>query len=373
MATDNNNTGGFDDLWDDNEAFLKASSLKELENPLEKKDSDNDQNDDQDDDKDSEEKKDVDPFKDLEENNDDESEENSDDESDDESEEESKSVIDQFFESTGIDKEVFQHVDFESIEDEEDLDINTILFDESEGRFEKYVENLASTLDDTGKEYFNYLKQGGNSTEFFNQFRQNSVDIDYENASPKEIIKEGLKMFEQDLDPEQIDDRIDYYEDKGLLDNKAESFRGKIKEYQETLSQRILEAQQEHFKQVREKEQEALNEVKEFIDNNTSIKDSVIQITPLDRKKLPLYIGNKVIPAGNGVKISQFQNDLNQALSSTEGLVAMAKVVQMISKGFDFSEIVNKVTTTNTDSKTKKNKKKKRVRSRNEIDFSNYL
>jgi len=92
----------------------------------------------------------------------------------------------------------------------------------------------------------------------------------------------------------------------------------------------------------------------------------------LDRKKLPSYIGNKNIPAGGGQRISQFQNDLNEALSSTEGVVAMAKVVQMIKKGYDFSEIVNKVTTTNTD-KNKKNKRKKRPRSFNEPDFSNFL
>jgi len=152
METNNNNNTSEFDVWDDNEAFLKAASFEELENPQAKNDSDNDQNDKKDDNDeskiDSEEKAD-DLFSDLEDDaSEEESKETSEEESEDENDDE-VNPIEKIFETTGIDKDIFQHVDFEKVSEEEDVDINSLIFDETQGRFEKYVENMASSFDDT--------------------------------------------------------------------------------------------------------------------------------------------------------------------------------------------------------------------------------
>lgn len=162
----------------------------------------------------------------------------------------------------------------------------------------KYADQRIEQLDQ-------YVKNGGRFEDFYqNQSHAMSYEnIDIEDESnQKAVVRDYLKL--SGYTDEQINRKIERYEDADMLGEEAEDAVDKLKEY----TQRQLEVQQYQQEQARQAQEAQMREFISNLNNSIANLDNIrgISVPKSDRKALYDYI-TKVDADG----LTQYQKDFN--------------------------------------------------------------
>ena len=161
-----------------------------------------------------------------------------------------------------------------------------------------------------------YVKNGGKFEDFYNGMSQNiqydNMDMEDE-SNQKMAVRDYLKL--SGYSDEQIDKKIERYEDADMLEDEAIDAIERLKEHQ----QLQLQQQQEEQEALRVQQQQQAQQFVTSLNNTINSLDNIrgIAIPKQDRKALFDYI-TKVDASG----MTQYQKDFNANM--TENLIESA-------------------------------------------------
>lgn len=270
--------------------------------------------------------------------------------------EEDKRITDdkQFFKTLATELKsagIFQNVEIKD-NDEIDQDKFIELQDaEVEARVDEAFESFFSELDDDGKRFLKFKKEGGDTKKFFDILKMGATrptgDISDKKVQ-ENIVRHYLSAYEN-TDDSDINDRIEWLESTGKLEKFAKAYDEKMKKVE---TERLKELQD--LEEARKVDKE--NARKAFVEKLGSTlkeKDDVngIPINKKDKEELVGYITKPVIKIAPNRFITQFQNDLREATGDHETLLILAKLIK---SKFDLKDIkVNEKTKVVKDLKDK--------------------
>ena len=262
-----------------------------------------------------------------------------------------------------------------SVEIEEDDEPEDIFDKEVEARLEEAMSDFAETFDDEAKAFINFKKEGGDTREFFKLYQKMSevpTPIVGDDNSHERFLRYYYSAYEQ-MDAEEVEDRLDYLKEKGRLENYSLKFNDKIEKQQEKEKEQLV-ARQKQVAIENEKRRQALStDLKEVIDTSEEIK--AFPITPKDKKELHKYMTKPVKKVGANQYLTKLQADLQEAFKDKEKLVIIAKLLK---DDFDVSYLKKKAITEET-KKTKeklsntKNKKRSSGTSRSNKGLADFF
>ena len=187
--------------------------------------------------------------------------------------------------------------------------INYIEDTVAENSIPQYADDRIAQLD-------SYVKNGGKFEDFYNGMSQNiqydNMDMEDE-SNQKMAVRDYLKL--SGYSDEQIDKKIERYEDADMLEDEATDAIERLKEHQ----QLQLQHQQEEQEALRIQQQQQAQQFVTNLNNTINSLDSIrgIAIPKQDRKALFDYI-TKVDASG----MTQYQKDFNANM--TENLIESA-------------------------------------------------
>ena len=161
-----------------------------------------------------------------------------------------------------------------------------------------------------------YVKNGGKFEDFYNGMSQNiqydSMDMEDE-SNQKMAVRDYLKL--SGYSDEQIDKKIERYEDADMLEDEAADAIERLKEHQEYK----LQQQQQEQEALRVQQQQQAQQFVTNLSNTINSLDNIrgVAIPKQDRKALFDYI-TKVDASG----MTQYQKDFNANM--TENLIESA-------------------------------------------------
>lgn len=163
----------------------------------------------------------------------------------------------------------------------------------------QYADDRIAQLDE-------YVKNGGNFEDFYNRMSQSieydNLDIDDEN-NQKLAVRDYLKL--SGYTDEQINKKIERYEDADMLADEAEDALERLKLYQKQQVEEQQAAQERARQEQQEQAQQFVTNLNTTIGNLKSIRG--VAIPKEDRKLLFDYI-TKVDANG----LTQYQKDFNK-------------------------------------------------------------
>lgn len=153
-----------------------------------------------------------------------------------------------------------------------------------------------------------YVKNGGSFDDFYNGMSQeiqyDSINMEDE-TNQKTIIREYLKY--QGYSDEQINSKIERYEDADMLEDEATDAVERMKQIHQANLEQQEEEQRRLFEQQQEQTKQFVTDLNNTVSNLSTIRG--ISIPKEDRKKLYDYI-TRVDENG----LTQYQKDFNSNL-----------------------------------------------------------
>ena len=246
-------------------------------------------------------------------------------------------------------------------EDLEEDDFVKLYEEEIDNRISETFEGFFEELDDDAKAFLKHKKDGGNTSSFFNMLKDSSSipkgDLD-DIAYQKMISKHYLKVVEN-LDPEDIDDKITWLEETGKLEKYATKYDKKVKSLSEKQRKDVEIQRKNNIKQQDDNAKLFIKEIKDTLKESDTILK--FNITKTDEKELTSYITEPQIKVGKNKYVTGLQDGLKKIMKDNEKLILLAKLIK---SNFDISSIETKVNTEKTiEMKKKLVRAKKNVKS----------
>ena len=225
------------------------------------------------------------------------------------------------------DEEVTPDLFFEKIEEEVSTRANGI------------VENLITTLDDDAATFLKFKSNGGDTRKFFELYGQVS-EIPVDNVDNEENQEAFLRYYyslDEDLDSDDIDDRIVSYGEKGTLEKYAKKHFEKLEfEYAKEKTE-LLKQQEDNKKQQVEHQRKFHNNLKTIINTEKQIGD--LMIDPKKDGSLVDFITKPIFNKETKLSATGFQTKLGEIFNDEKKLILLAKLVN---SDFDFSSVKKK-------------------------------
>jgi hypothetical protein len=230
------------------------------------------------------------------------------------------------------------------VEDEEiDADkFIEIQEEEIEARLDETIQAFMSELDDDAKAFLKFKREGGDTKQFFDIYSKLSeipvLSIDDERS--QERFLEYYYSNYEDLDIDDVDDKIQWLKETGKLGKYAEKIYDQLQEDEEQMKAEVLERQKRTAAQQEEQRKQLVKDLKHTIDTTGAIKDW--NITQKDKKELHGYMTKPAVKVGPNQFLTQFQNDLQGVFKDKEKMILLAKI---ISSDFDATDLKEKAKT----------------------------
>lgn len=243
---------------------------------------------------------------------------------------------------------------------EDDIDEDTwfeIQSNELDHQINEALEEFANDLDDEGKAFIKFKKDGGDTKIFlkaYNSIMQTPTIERGNEKSYEKFLKHYYSVHEQ-MDDEDVSDKIDWLKETGKLEKYALKVHEEVEEDQEKYKEQLIK-NQEKAAIEREKQRKAfVTDIKKTLNSTDKIKDWTL--TPKDKKELHGYVTKPSVKVGNQY-LTQLQHDLQEAFKDKEKIILLAK---LLNNDFDISDIKEQAKTefTKNTKNTINNSKKK--------------
>ena len=231
------------------------------------------------------------------------------------------------------------------VEDESSIDADRFIElqeEEIEARLDETIQAFMEELDEDGKAFLKFKKEGGNTQDFFKIYSEISEvpTPEYNNEKSQEKFLRYYYSNYEDLDDDDIDDKIDWLKESGKLSKYAQKLHEQIEEDNEKTKQETVEKQKRLAIHQEEQRKQLVKDLKQTIDSSSEIKSW--SITQRDKKELHGYMTKPAVKVGNNQFLTQFQNDLQTAFKDKSKMILLAKI---LSSDFDVSDIKEKAKT----------------------------
>jgi hypothetical protein len=237
-------------------------------------------------------------------------------------------------------------LNFEEDLDEEltEEDAETLFEETLENEVNSRVEELIDELPDNVKEITRIALKGGDVQAYLNlslaQGNFSLEDIDIKDEEHQEYVMKNI-LKKKGHSNEYIENQIEFFKDKGVLEKMAEEEYNKEMSAIEEQKLALKTATDQRIKDNKIKYQEARKSVSAFLKENDSING--IPIDPKIKNVLPDYVLTKKYKMQNGSEISEFQKDIYEALNNEKVVLQLALLLKKRDKdgNFDFTGVKN--------------------------------
>lgn len=231
------------------------------------------------------------------------------------------------------------------VEDESQIDAEKFIElqeEEIEARLDETIQAFMDQLDEDGKAFLKFKKEGGNTQDFFKIYSEISEvpTPDYDDEKSQEKFLRYYYSNYEDLDDDDIDDKIDWLKESGKLYKYAQKFHEQIEEEGEKAKQETVEKQKRLAIHQEEQRKQLIKDLKQTIDTSSEIKSWTL--TQRDKKELHGYMTKPAVKIGNNQFLTQFQNDLQNAFKDKSRMILLAKI---LASDFDVSDIKERAKT----------------------------
>lgn len=239
---------------------------------------------------------------------------------------------------------------FSLVEFGEDEEITSDVFfekfaEEVDNRVDNTIQSLMDSLDEDGAAFLKFKSNGGNTSDFFKVYGK-MTELPVSDVDSEENQKAFLEYYyseNEDLDREEIEERLDRYIESGKLERYAKQYFNKTKEAKDAEQQALVERQNELKKQQQEQNRQFQSNLKSVISKEKEINDF-----PIDSKKdgfLVDFLTKPVLDKDTNSYMTSFQKSMRNIFADEKKLILLAKLV---ANDFDFSSIKKKGETTAT-------------------------
>lgn len=244
---------------------------------------------------------------------------------------------------------------FRTLEIKEDEEITEEKFfelaeEEATNRADEIIEAFMEELDEDGKAFLKFKKDGGSNADFLKVYRQSAsipeVDIKTEEGQ-NAILRYYYKNYD-DMDEADIEDKLEWLAEHDKKESYAIKYNDKIKAQDKKIKEKLLKDQ--------EKINEAkLKEAEKFVSSIKSIAESTDEIkgfkidTKKEKAELTAFITKPSFETESGRTITGLQYSFMELFKKEnhEKLLLLAKLLK---NDFDFSSIAVKAKTETTKS-----------------------
>lgn len=245
------------------------------------------------------------------------------------------------------DKGVFSNVKFE---EGEKLTEDTF--------FEKLEEEVDSRVEETFNGFFDELKQdpdaiafikfkkdGGRTEDFFKTYAQSPVNVLPENLDLDDVKHQKLvaKIYlrdEEDLNEEEIEERIEWLEEKGKLSDKAELWNNKMIKRDAAQKQALVKQQAEAKQAMITNQQKFKADLEKVLNDTDTVGDFKFSAT--DKKTLVNMITKPDVKVGDNKFTTKFQVKMGEVMKDKQKLLLLAKI---LNDDFKASDLVTNIQT----------------------------
>ena len=204
-----------------------------------------------------------------------------------------------------------------------------------ENSIPKYASDQVKELDD-------FVKNGGDLTEFYKKVYNQEVNIDTvdltKESNQKIVIKENLRN--RGYSEARIEKLITRYEEADSLEDEANDSLEELKEFREKNKAQLLESQEKQAKASLKQEQEFISNVQKIINDATSIRG--VELSKKEKQQLIDYIFK---PEKDGE--TKYQKEYNK------DLLNLVESAFFTMKGKDFVQQIEKKATAEATKKLK--------------------
>ena len=269
-------------------------------------------------------------------------EEPSEEESDvpEESEESEESIYTSVFKDFK-EKNLFNHVDLEEGEDLTEDRFFELQQEEIEQEVKARLNAFAKEqLDPDAQAFIKFKMQGGDTAKFFEMLQGSSelelgdiTDPDYQD----EVIRYQLKK--EGFDEEEIEDRLEMYEDSGKKEKFATKLYNRFIEDKEREKEYLLKQQEQEKEQAIKRAQEFKQAIDKVVEETEDING--LKLTNKDKSSLSDFLTKR----DRRTNLTGFQTKLNETFQDKKKLVLLAK---LLSDDFNFKAFEKSVITKKT-------------------------
>lgn len=246
-------------------------------------------------------------------------------------------------------KGIFSNVE---VEDDEEVDEDRFFElqeEEVEARAEDLVKGLIVELkeDPTVAAMIKYVRNGGKATNFLasmSQLPTNTFPADYDIADKKnatKLLEFAYKTFEE-MDAEEIKDKLEWLEEKGKTLDTAEKYHKRIVKADDQKTKAMLDAQVAARDKNKKDNENLRNSLTEALKED---KIGDFPFSAKEKKELPDLITKATVKVAEGRYITEFHAKMQDVLKTPKKLVILLK---LLNNGFDTKDLLKEVNTTVT-------------------------
>lgn len=216
---------------------------------------------------------------------------------------------------------------------------------EIEARVDEALEGFMKELDEDGAAFLKFKKEGGSTADFLKIYGATSElpEGDLDDEAYQEKVSRYYYKNVEGLDPEDVDDRIEWLKTGGKLEKYATKIDGDLKERDRKAKEDLQAQAKADAKAAEAKRKEFINSVQETLDNTDEIDN--FKFSPTEKKELHSFITKPSVKIGTNLYVTPFQQKLRTALADKEKMLILAK---LLSNDFDVSDVVAAKTTAQT-------------------------
>lgn len=250
------------------------------------------------------------------------------------------------------DKGIFENVEID--EEKEELtedEFFKLQEEEVEARVTETFEAFAEEMDDDGKAFIRFKKNGGNTSDFISIYVDSPLpdfggkEFDAKNETHRKVVLETYLTLVEKLDDEELEDRLTWLKENGKDQAMSEKYYGKLADIDAKQKAALLKHAEDKAKE-REDSTKAFNKNLQETLNKIDVVGK-IKITKEDKKRLGDLITKPTVKVGKNKYVPSFHSKLGAILKAdtpenTSKLILLAKLIE---GDFDIKDLVAKVET----------------------------
>ena len=242
-------------------------------------------------------------------------------------------------------KGILQNVELEEGEEIEEDKLLDLHNEEIELRVDETIEGFFEELDEDGASFLKHKRAGGSTEEFFKVYRKATLmpKGDLENEGYQERITRYYLNNIEEMDSEDIDERVEYLKESGKLKKYSEKYHQKSLDKEKTDKESLLKKSKDNQKIVEDRKKLFNDTVLDTLQETDEVGS--FKFSEREKKKLYGLITKRTVKVGKNRYMTGLEKKLSDALSNPKKLIVLAKILQ---DDFDMSDIEEQTVTKQT-------------------------